>query len=909
MKYGRAAKLLVLAALIWTGIGASAGDWEQIASFYRPLRGTKVREWGRQWGIKGPDGKLLTPWVDCAWMENCCTTYEAYFLYRGSEPVTIGDVLLDGKPIAGCYRTAGNVVWHRVMPETVRRGEVVSLLVKFWYTPEKPVKITFVTGGKKGFSHTADFRRLSSSDLIRRITLSRDRKLLRLWVEGDGEITRILFDGTDCGTRAKIGTFYGGTIPVTITFDEPLAKGSCHNVFVGRKKGGSAVTFRAFPHIFHTGIYNGPAGEGLKQHHFDACWSLHPIPPETVKRFAAEGIFSISSVPVKKIGQYRGLPGMAVNYLPDEPDASEAMKFSNIRWMGQRLGMLAPEINGIAKTMSREAGELPNAVILDKTNRPANFFAYGRIADFTAIDYYCISSDLQPLTCYPSARVSRIAAEPLPSWIALGCFSRPTTSKWKRFPTAQEMHLMALSSLAGGAQSVAYWMYVDGSKTKGPQSNPGLWHDMGRLNGEMKMIAHLLESSYPADPSVVEAPQQVIASVLRTAGDEATVVILLNKNCRSDARGMHIPELPDFPVSLRLPDGARAAGLGRLSADGLSDCRIDGVEAGKVRFTVSALGDSAVYVIFHSAAAAEKVREIFDKVVRPGNLVADRILLGKQKAPDADFASLTAALPDAGTILPVRAGGAAAVDATESRLDVLQGQSFLRGDGGVSLTWELPETPGEIFFQYSSSAMAELTSKGRSGSETMLLSPSVRRICRMEHDGTPGELTLRLPGGTVGEKLFFVRKADRKTAEFRRAALTCAVDGDDPFSKEKAEALSDGNLLKGPRWSNSKDRLRTKEILLTAVPRESASFRHLIVCGHYNSMYALREIGGIVHFTDGTSLVLPSRPGFTGVGKGYRKYVFFWELPDKPVAKIVLRPMPQHHLWLFIGEIIAIERG
>ena len=191
----------------------------------------------------------------------------------------------------------------------------------------------------------------------------------------------------------------------------------------------------------------------------------------------------------------------------------------------------------------------------------------------------------------------------------------------------------------------------------------------------------------------------------------------------------------------------------------------------------------------------------------------------------------------------------------------------------------------------------------------MLLSPSVRRICRMDHDGTPGELTLRLPGGTVGEKLFFVRKADRKTAEFRRAALTCAVDGDDPFSKEKAEALSDGDLLKGPRWSNSKDRLRTKEILLTAVPRESASFRHLIVCGHYNSMYALREIGGIVHFTDGTSLVLPSRPGFTGVGKGYRKYVFFWELPDKPVAKIVLRPMSQHHLWLFIGEIIAIERG
>ena len=893
--------------LIPAAVAVQAGEWELLSSFYRPLRDTKVKDWGKDWGIKNPDGKLLIPWTDVQWMENNCTTFELYFIYHGKKPATIKNIRMDGKNIADCYRTAGNVVWHRIAPETVSPGEVFSLIVKLWYTPEKTVEFKFETADNRTFVHVVDFKKLACDKLIRRMILSRDMKTVHLWVEGREKITRVMLDGVDYTSRAKIGSFYGGTIPVSVSFDQKLVKGSFHNVYIGREKGSSAVTFRAFSNIFHTGIYNGPIKGGMEYHNFDDFWNLHATAVDTIKKMGEENVSAVVSIPQEKLPEYRNLNTITANYLPDEPDATEASKFKEIRWMGQRLGMLASYVNRCAENIIRELSHVPNMLVLDKTNRPANFFAYGRMADFTAVDYYCISSDLQPITCYPTARVSRIAAEPLPSWMVLGCVSRPTTSKWKRFPNNHEMHLMAWSSIAGGATSIGYWMYVDGTLTKGPASNPQLWNYMGKLNGEMKMIGHLLEISNPADGSVIKVPETVIGSVLRTAGDEATIVILLNKNSRSDQKGLTIPDLPPFEARIKLPAGVRSAEIGRLSVDGMSEIKFTD-NGGEVKFQVSDLGECAAFVIFHSREAAEKVKTVFREIIEPRNRVADMMLRGKREAPDADFAALAVSLPYAEKIAPVALAGAEKVDFSQSALDSLQGQSFMRGGGTMSLTWELPAVAGEVILQYSTGEFAELIVEKSGKKEKMLLQPSVRRIAQWKHDGHKGRLTLAVKNGVASENILFIKQTDISKQDFKRTLLKCSIAGDDPFSKEKAETLSDGDLLKGPRWSNSKNRLATKKIEVTAELQKPESLRHLIVCGHYNRWYALRELQATVWFTDGSCVELPPRQGFRGgIGSGYRKYILFWELPDKPVQRIVLNPVPENHFWLFLGEVIGIS--
>ena len=184
---------------------------------------------------------------------------------------------------------------------------------------------------------------------------------------------------------------------------------------------------------------------------------------------------------------------------------------------------------------------------------------------------------------------------------------------------------MALGAVAGGAQSLAYWMYPDGTQTRGPATNPELWHAMGRVNGELATAAHLLAKSYPVDSAIVKVPERVIAQVLRTVDDEATMLVLLNKHCRSQADGMQVGRIVGFEVSLFLPPGAQAVSVCRLSADG--PVGIDAFNAGQdsMTFRVKHLAEGDVYVVAHSREAMERIRSIYSNSVRPNNERASQL--------------------------------------------------------------------------------------------------------------------------------------------------------------------------------------------------------------------------------------------------------------------------------------------
>ena len=628
MKTFRTVLLLSLSVLFFS---AEASDWVELSRFHRPYQGTEVQNWGKDWNVKTPDGKLLTSWaLRIPWWKDFGSLYETYVSYQGAEPTVLKQVLIDGKDAAGLTGHNNKIIWYRFYPERVQKGDTVTVLIQFRTMPQNPVQLELSDGAKKVYRQTVDFRTLQKEDLISRISMSPDMKTVYFWLKTkqDLSVEKITFDGKNVKNVTKSGTLYGETIPFRLELNGPLKNGSRHILHLEHSKGKSTISFRAFPGNFNFAIYQGPSGQDLKAHNFDIFWSHRRQEPEQVKQYSKHGIHVISPF-YDKPELYRDLPGLFADYLPDEPDIREVTKYKNIKWMGQRLGMEAPEMVRLSAAQERNTPSLISTIVVGKSNRPANFFTYRRISDLFAVEYYCISSDIQPLLCYPSARMIRIANEPLTSWFIAGCFSRPVNSKWKRFPTQSEIRYMTLSALAGGAQSMAFWMYPDGNGTRGPASNPALWNSMGLVNGEFKTAASLFAKSYPVKSSVITVPDDLLAQVLRTADDSATSVVLLNKNCRSDKNGMNIPAIPAFTASVILPENCTVNGITRLTVNGPENVTGYQQKGTVCRFPVKDLQEGAVYVLAHRRSVTEDLQKIWQQEILPNHRMAASILSEK----------------------------------------------------------------------------------------------------------------------------------------------------------------------------------------------------------------------------------------------------------------------------------------
>ena len=606
----------------------AAGDWETMTSFHRPFRGTKVADWGNDWGVKDDTETLLTCWIDAPWWDDFGSLFESHIVYRGKTPITINRLLVNGKEIDSLIAPNSDIMWWRLSPRKLCSNQIVTLLIKFRRNPIKPVEIEFASNQNLIYKQTVDFAKLNSKELISRVVMSEDLKTIHVWIgkcDDNFAMQQVLFDGIDFIKSATVGKPYGNAIPISLELPGSLKRGSKHNVYIKHSRGRSAISFRAHPNTFHFAIYEGPDSENLKWHNFDISWHhRRPGVKEIIERWRNN--IQVIAPYHQASTQFRNIPNICAGYLPDEPDIVDIFNHKDIKWMGQRLGLEAPRMNSIAEKQALSDQDTVNLVIVGKSNRPANFFTYGRIADILATDYYCISSDLQPLLCYPTARVTRIASEPLASWFVMGCFSRPESSEWKRFPSGNEMRYMALSAVAGGTQSLGYWMYPNGTQSKGSISNPELWNSMGKINGELKTVARLLAKSYPIDSVVVNTPGSVIAQVLRTVDDEATLLVLLNKKCRSSAAGFNIPAIKKFTVELSLPPGVEVASISRLSIDGPKEIKEFKAESGKISFRGREIKEGAVYVIAHSSETLKRMRSIYDDDVLPNNRMAADIL-------------------------------------------------------------------------------------------------------------------------------------------------------------------------------------------------------------------------------------------------------------------------------------------
>ncbi|MBE6356301.1 MAG: hypothetical protein E7058_04210 [Lentisphaerae bacterium] len=889
-------------------LSVSAGDWQRTAMTYAPDRGYEnaAAHYVEKWGWKDAAGEIIQYYPKYFTPGGML---EMTFIYRGKErKLPPLELSVDGVRQQEVMDQPGrNVVWYRITPLSPLPGAVVRVMARFRAHPDKPVALQLNSGTQKVWEEVVDLRKLPRSRLLR-MTMDDSMKQLNIFVRhsAGAKLGKVLFDGMDLSANVSAGSVYGNILPLKLTLPMPLAKGSHHTLIFEYGSVVSSYGFQAHRNNFGCAIYGGPHPENMKWHNFDIYFDHGSTQISRIMANYRNGIESVFMIK-GAYHQYRELPGILGDYLTDEPDVGDFMHYKSINPPYLRLGMNAPKLNKKVQDKNQQAQSLLNISTINGTFKPGEYYNYARITDVVAMDPYSVSAGRSVMEVYDLGKVVHAANEPGIFWTLIGCYAYKK-AHWKRFPNDDEMLFMVRSAVAAGTQSIGYWMYVNGSLTYGPVANPGLWRTMGRINGELKNAAHLLRKSCPAEVPV-KVPDGVAAHLLRTIDDEATLIMLINTGCVSDASGITIPPVKKFRLETVLPPGCPAVEVFRMTPDGPEKCKFTTTSDGKTAFEID-MTHSAFFVIPHHRNAADKIIDIWKKKILPNNLMAEKIFRGRTVAAESDLKDYPA-LVDSRLIAPAKECGGREETLNGAWVDHFQGQSYRRaGEEKMEISWQLPPEAGDIYLQYSSEEQPVISLVKSDGvREDMILPPARRTGIKIAHDGKAQRMTLALTSGVSGRSLFFVPRAlaDKKM-KFHRSA-DVKILGDEPVSPEKAAALTDGNLVKGPRWSNSKNRLKKHQPVIRLDFPEAVKLKNVIVCGWNNRTYGINRLYGKVTFADGSSVTLPDRKSFTG-GNGiwYRKYIFWWDLPDKAVKNVEIIPSPANFLWIDIGEIICVER-
>jgi hypothetical protein len=193
------------------------------------------------------------------------------------------------------------------------------------------------------------------------------------------------------------------------------------------------------------------------------------------------------------------------------------------------------------------------------------------------------------------------------------------------------MRYMALGAIATGTQTLGYWMYLNGSVHQGPATAPDVWYSMGQVNSEIKLIAHLLQKSYPVDKLALKTPENVAAEVLRTLDDEATILVLLNKGCVSDEKGVNVPAVKDFTFDLPLPPETKAEKVFKLSAKGPVEVKDFRTSGKKVTLSIKNFAEGDIYVVAHDKATFAAISKLYREEILPANKKALEFLNSRTK--------------------------------------------------------------------------------------------------------------------------------------------------------------------------------------------------------------------------------------------------------------------------------------
>jgi len=498
--------------------------------------------------------------------------------------------------------SAGEPVWWRTDPQSVKPGDCAELLIRLRNKPAHDVEVTLLTSDSGRLRRQV--RVNETRPRMETIAFSPDRKTAYLYVtrkSSDPSPNAVLLDGKDITGSAKIRfDASSSALPIVCRLAESLPRGSFHCFQLRYPKGaGVTAATRVWDGDFAYGMWGAPPDKkrdtALAEDYFRDL-ALHNINTQ-MEQIGSEAVRSLMVTPegvdlLKSLGIRRMVSDIGKDksgkpwsyFLMDEPDAGDA-GVKNLPG-DSKAGALAQGIVERSQKMRQTDPLTPQLLNLDMTFKPQNWYTYGQIPDIlTADPYYQVrlaeaykrKPERVPVFAkadFVYAVSSVIASSQAPRPINCVLFTGTPGDEANpfRFATPEEKRIEAYYAVAAGAKGISYWWFhslAKGLQGKGDPTAVAQWREMGVLGAELGTVGPLLMVGCPA-PVPVTAPKDLWTRTILCGGD-TLVLLCVNDNYTNDREGTRITPVESANVHVTLPSWLAAKDVFEINCRGTQD--------------------------------------------------------------------------------------------------------------------------------------------------------------------------------------------------------------------------------------------------------------------------------------------------------------------------------------------------
>ena len=513
-----------------------------------------------------------------------------------TEPLTIAEIALDGKPIGKVWLADESflrpdvrerhikvendqLAWYRVYPNPVPPGGIAEVVLRLTKAAceTKHRRIHVACAGHQPVC--AEVRLAQPSFTLEYVGIGTGLDELHLYTRsqptGRPRMSRVEIDGQR--VEAAIHRVWDGVTYAKVTLPAPWRKSTYHTVAIGTRRELRATLIRALPTPPPLAIMGNVSERETEQyanHLFDANIAFTPGKLSTYERLARHGlggayIYRRSLKPGEKksepvyydqpeaLAPIKGHKALWAYFLEDEPDG-RYHRTALPRWS------IARDVERANQFCRIYDPATPVYLQIDHGGYPRNLYIYGQVPDYICTHAYPFGGDIVG-RARDHVLHTQAACRPRPFYYLNDgyCTIGSRDKKTSREVSPDEMRIEVYTAVACGAKSLQ-WYPAHGSR--GLLKHPRMWNAVGEMNGILHQVLPLLSIGMPVGEAQVDADNWLTSTIL--CGDRAMLVVLVNKGYKSTPEAFITAPAPSTTVRVRLPAFLKAAGAVRMRFPG-----------------------------------------------------------------------------------------------------------------------------------------------------------------------------------------------------------------------------------------------------------------------------------------------------------------------------------------------------
>ncbi len=579
--------------------------------------------------VPAPDGALYA----AHYLPDTVDYAGSIFIYLknpSAQPLTVADIRLDGASIGKIWPTDETFLdpevrdeyiriendqldWYRVYPNPIPAGAIAEVILRL--TPPAcevaEHRISVSLADYEPLLTTIDMA--APPFTLEYVGIGPNLDELHIYTRAQAgagvEISRVEVDGA--AAASEIHPVYSGHTYAQVKLPASWEYGSFHAVAAGTAGDLHAVLIRALPSPAPLGIMGNNSESEIEQyanHLFDANIAFTPVPAERYEPLAKYGlggsyIYYRRGKPdekknepifydqVEQVVPIKEQEALWAYFLEDEPDG---------RYHRTVLprGSISRDVERANQFCRIFDPATPTYLQMDHGGYPRNMYIYGQIPDYICTHAYPFGRDIIGAT-QDHVLNTQAASRPRPFFYLNDGYCENDHREFE----PDEMRMEVYTALACGAKSLQ-WYPAHGAR--GLLKHPQMWNAVGELNGILQQVLPFISIGIPVGQPLVDEGNYLSSCIL--CGDQAMIVILVNKDYVSTPEEFIRVQTPASPVRVRLPSYMRAAGVVRMRfPGGLPDIPAE-ISGSSVKFNAGA-NPVEMLLIYSNESVFEALRQ------------------------------------------------------------------------------------------------------------------------------------------------------------------------------------------------------------------------------------------------------------------------------------------------------------